>query len=355
MFTFPINHFSGAAAPSVTYVNSVQQVSITIPANTTSATATISSVGSLAFIVYGGESTSATATMARGYARVELTNSTIVTAYRNGALTDTVTVNLCVVDATSSLVNSVQSGTVTIGVSNTSSTATISSVNSNYTVLTWLGQTTGDSFSYGANDVYLSYSGTTLTATRITSNSATPIVGYQVIEFNSAALNSIVQDVKNAWTNTSSSSTQTITSVNVNNTILFYAGSGGNNSSNAATVKQRATLTNGTTITYNTNTAGSISCQYNLFVVEFASGVLNSSVQRGTITLSGATSRTATISSVTTTKTLMNSLQFTSTQTSSNLPNVLTRVSLTNSTTVTANKNTSTNATTLSYEVAEFT
>ncbi len=360
MFTFPHGFWSappsGGGGGSGGYINSVQHVSITIPTGAVSATATISSVGSYAFIVSSGSQTSAVSNTIYGYARVELTNSTTITAYRNSSTAlYTVTVKCCVVDATSSLIASVQTGVVTIGASSTTGTATISSTNSSYTVLHCLGCTsTQSTLSYGALEPLLSYSGTTLTATRYTSASNTVDVGYVVIEFQSAACNQAVQGYQKSWTNTSTSTTQSITSVDPNKTMLFHAGNTGNVTNNGAAVKQHAVLTNGTTVTITTNSASSIACLYNFYVVEFASGVLNSNVQRGTTAMSAVNSNTSTISSVTTAMSVMNSMQFITSQTSTNMPGILCNAVLTNSTTVTANRHGTSGNSTISWEVVEF-
>lgn len=84
------------------------------------------------------------------------------------------------------------------------------------------------------------------------------------------------------------------------------------------------------------------------------------SVQRGTITMTNLeTSASATISSVNTSKSMISFLGFTTTETTPNTDQYLTRISLTNSTTVTINRNTpfavsGTRSITVSYEVIEF-
>ena len=177
------------------YVNSVQHVSITIPTGAVSATATISSVGSLAFLMFNGFRTNAPSNTLYAFPRIELTNSTTVTVYRNASSgVYSVTVDLSVVDATSNLVSSVQRGTISIATSTLSNTATISSVTAANTAITLLGYTsTQASLAYPSLEPLLSLSGTTLTAQRITSAATSMVVGYQVIEFNSLALAQNVQ------------------------------------------------------------------------------------------------------------------------------------------------------------------
>ena len=77
------------------------------------------------------------------------------------------------------------------------------------------------------------------------------------------------------------------------------------------------------------------------------------SVQRGTITLPGVSSNTATITSVDTNKSMLNFLGVTE-STSLTTNNALVRIALTNATTVTATRSTSTGTSIVSYEVIEF-
>jgi hypothetical protein len=357
MVGFPCGFWSAPAmggGGGGSYVNSVQHVSITIPSGATSATATISTVGSTALILFNGFQATAATNTATAYARVELTNTTTVTAYRNSSSTDTVTVKCAVVDATSSLIKTVQSGTISITSGNTSGSATISSVNSSYTVVHLLGYINSQtSLSLSNLEPLLTISGTTVTASRqFSGNSQT--VGFIVIEFQSAACNSTVQSIQKSWTNTSSSISQSITSVTAANSLVIYAGGYGNSASNESNIEQYAALTNGTTVTISTNAAGFIGVNYNFFVVEFASGVLKSSVQRGTTTLTSVSSNTSTISSVTTSSALLNFLHYTSSQTTANIANVCANAALTNGTTVTVSRNSSTNNVSGSWEVAEF-
>ena len=77
------------------------------------------------------------------------------------------------------------------------------------------------------------------------------------------------------------------------------------------------------------------------------------SIQRGTISISNALSATATITSVNTNKSMVSFLGFTETSTLTDNRGAA-YIVLTNATTVTANRLTSSNTTTVSYEVIEF-
>lgn len=78
------------------------------------------------------------------------------------------------------------------------------------------------------------------------------------------------------------------------------------------------------------------------------------SVQRGTISLSGVTSNTATITAVDPNNTMLVMNGFTSDETASNYPRVFPLLQLTNATTVTASKQDATSTTVVSFEVIEF-
>lgn len=76
------------------------------------------------------------------------------------------------------------------------------------------------------------------------------------------------------------------------------------------------------------------------------------SIQRGTIAVTGATSATATITSVDTSKSILTHLGQHSTQTG--LDNVATSLALTNATTITATRGASTGTVTVGYQVVEY-
>jgi hypothetical protein len=230
----------------------------------------------------------------------------------------------------------------------------VGSTNASQRVLHLLGYITSQtSLGLNAIEPLLTISGTTVTATRqFTGNSMT--VGFLLLEFQSAALNGNVQSFQKTWTNSTNSTTQVISSVNSNHTLLIYAGSYGNSTGNAANIEQRAFLTNATSVTIGTNSAGSTSCAYNFFVVEFAAGVLAGNVQRNTTTLAAVSSNTSTITSVNTSMALINFLRYSASQASANIPNICSHASLTNGTTVTVGRHGSANNVTGSWEVAEF-
>jgi hypothetical protein len=344
------------------YITSVgvQQFSITIASGQTTGTATITSVGSGAFILFGGMNPSVSNDPAESFARVTLTNSTTITATRNTGTTGTIVVTGCIVDGdTTNLIKSVQYGSVTISSGNSSGTASISTVTNANTAIHLLGWSSTNASYSGVNEnPILSLSGATVTATRQGTGTAIT-VSFVAIEFQGSALTT--NAVQNIAATSSSSVTSYTASLGSNvvlaNAISIYAGS------NIATVttipaqiKQYGALTGVGTVTVNVNTAVADAKTYRCSIVEFASGVLAASVQRGTTTLTGVVSNTSTLSpSLTVAQSAISWLGNTSSDSVSETADIVEgAVALTNSTTVTVTKHTSTLNITGSWEVAEF-
>jgi hypothetical protein len=346
------------------YINSIQQVSITISSGTSN-TATINSVTTAnAIIIYGG-STTASTTLNSAFAGCTLTNSTTVTA--TVATSGSATTVVCtVVEFTSAAVNvSAQYGTVALGSSATTNTATITSVNTSFAAVFPLGMTNNTS----ANDTTHNYStgsiamtnGTTITATRgATGGSSTLTFYFCVIEFASALIQSIQH---RSFTSTSSTATtvnDTISSVTTANTMLAYNGRC-NASANPSTTPPDAalyfygSLTSSTNVAFTRGVGTSDTFTIAYDVVEFKSGILNSSVQRGTVTLNNVTSNTASISSINPSYGFVNFVGYDTAATTFTQTDWNSDIVLTNATTLTAALNNATaNPTIVSYEVLEF-
>jgi hypothetical protein len=146
--------------------------------------------------------------------------------------------------------------------------------------------------------------------------------------------------------------TATITTVGLTNSLLVFNGSQSDNSLDAMNkALTRVELTNATTVTATRNTVGEIQT-VSYEVIEFWPGVIKQ-VQRGTITMTTASSATATIDGVTMAKALVEALGFSQTNIDG-ASVILSRLTLTNSTTVTANRTTGTGNVTIGYQVVEF-
>ena len=293
-----------------------QQFTITIASGATTGTATINATGSGAFIVYGGINPSVTTNAAEGFASLTLTNSTTVTANRNTGTAGTVVIRGCVVDGdTTNLIKSVQYGTATVAATATTGTASISAVTNNNTVIHYLGCSAANAtYTMAKQFAQLSLSGTTVTAT-IGAADATYalVVAFVAIEFQGGVLNQAVQQISASSASSVTSWTAAVNTVVTNNTFVFYAGQtcsvsiGVNN-----TALFRGALTSTTVLTAYVNTAAAYAKTYGCCVVEFAAGILESAVQRGTTTLTGVVSNTTATTNVSASNSFMNYLGNTS-------------------------------------------
>lgn len=150
------------------------------------------------------------------------------------------------------------------------------------------------------------------------------------------------------------SNTATITSVDTTKSVIFFGGYTTTDTAAGSTSCVRGELTNATTVTaYRNASSATSTCTLRGTVVEFASSAITS-IQTGTITLTGATSNTATISSVDTTKSVVFFLGNTSTHSTTSPRINCCRVSLTNATTVTCSRDTNSSNVTAGYAVVEF-
>lgn len=339
----------------------VQYGSIAIGALAASNTATITAVGSGAYIIWMGQKYSTTVTDASlGLGRVELTNSTTVTATRGSSLdTNTLTVNFCVVDGdTTNLIQSVQAGTISLSAVQTSNTASISAVTNTNTATNYLGASTVTSLSQQFQSVAskLALVTTTVTCTRNSAaGSVVLITGFQCIEYKSAALAASVQSISQS--NSSGTSNDTvITSVTTTTTAIAWAGHSNNTGTTGANAFQpyvRLKDATHTTVTTNVDPGGGTNIS-NYTVIPFASAMLTANgVQRGQPSLAAATSATLTITSVTQAQAQMNFLNNTTNVSTLSFETCFYLSALTNATTVTVS-NTASVTGIGSVEVIEF-
>lgn len=322
----------------------IQYGTVTIANGATAGTATINAVGSGAFLLYLGQVTTLnTANPARGLARITLTNSTTITATRNTADTATITVSFCIVDGdTANLIQSVQFGTINFG-TGTTGTAAISAVTTANTAIAYLGFTHTATSTTPLNQwCALSLTSTTqVTATTGSAPGTNAItVAFCVIDFKSGAMNSSVQAIADAASPAGTTRTKTITSVTLNNTLLIWAGQLTTGGASYSSGDQYGQLTAATTLTIGTNAAPSVSIQYNAYVVEFVSGLVETAAQRGNISIVAGTSGTATLSPAVTVADAVTT--FGGNQTNGTTFDTRnSSLTLTNTTTVTATTNTS--------------
>lgn len=318
-------------------INNVQQVSITIPSGSTTGTATINPAVGTFWPIYQGNTTSAATNQAESLARVSVSGTT-VTATRALGTAGTCVVNAVIIDADSSLIKSVQQGTIT-----GASTATISSVTTANAAVALMGYTSSaTTFDFSLNTPLLTLTNATTVTATDNSISGTGVAGFCVIEFQGAALNQSIQKFSTSFTPAGATKVVTIASVNVNNSMLILAGQ--DNLANETNATDQATIqitgATAATITLGVN-QGDTTMVYNFAVVEFVSGVLSQSAQRGTIALSAATSNTATITSAATALTALNNNGWrTATTAITSYATILPRLTQTSATVATAALNT---------------
>jgi len=332
----------------------VQQISVTIANGATTGTATITAVGSGAFIVWQGQTSTDTSTAVSSQARIELTNTTTGTATRNTSSTDTVVVNAVIVDGDpTNLVKSVQSGTTTLSTAQTTNTSSISAVTNTNTAVFYLGTSTASVANWSRSQASVTLSGTTVTVTRGVSNGAT-IVGWCVTEFQGTSLNSSTQNVTITSTASGTTFSTTITSVTTANTMLANGGFITAQATSAAKALPRFSLASSTAVHTDYNTAPAVTTDVaQCVVVEFVSAILAQNVQRNTITITAGTSNTATITSSATTQTLCNWLGNSTTETTFDAATAQHKITQTNATTLTESVNSSATGTG-SYETIQF-
>ncbi len=315
------------------YVNSVQHGTVTIGNGETSHTATITAVGALAWVQFNGFTcTTTTNTHNIVSPRIDLTNSTTVTATRGASDTGTVTVYFEVIDATSKLVESVEQGSTSF--STTSNTPTVvGTYDLTRTAIFYLGDNSTAASAVPARVCNVKMtSSTSITATR-NSTATGGVVNWVIVQFKAAAIQSL-QQFNTSYTTANAVDNQTITAVTMANTMVAW---GGINTGGSGYYYDTLTSTTNVSLTrVQTATAARIPV---ITVIEFVTGVV-ASVQRVLTDLTSATSKTATITSVDTTKSLMNFGGYETTSTDT-VDKMFQGITLTDATTVTGFVNTS--------------
>lgn len=171
----------------------VQTGTITVAASALTGTATISAVTTARSVVfYLGNTLSTTTTSPQvAHCRVDLTNTTTVTATRGSSSTAVLTVGYAVVEFNSSIIQSIQARAVTLTSNTASDTDTINAVTMANTLLIYNG-VNSTSTSINIFLYYLQLTSTTQTTlTRIGTSSTTRTIGYTALEFVPSVLNSM--------------------------------------------------------------------------------------------------------------------------------------------------------------------
>ena len=292
------------------YITAVNYGTPSIAAGETSGTLGFSAVTtSRSMVLFNGFKTDHPSNTPRQYlTRVELSSSTVLTAYRGTSdAVYGVDASAMVVDWGSNAVESVQHGTITIGSGSTSGTATITSVDLTRSAVIYLGTTTTSTTTllrtlYPRIDLT---NATTVTATRASSSTAVLTVGYCVVQFKSAIIES-VQEISssNAWASGNLEKIVTITEVNNKKSLILSGGFTSTASSISASFA-RASFVGSTQILLTRVGTTSETIVNNFTVVEFKADVVDS-VQRIISSLNGLTSKAEEISAVDITKVILN-------------------------------------------------
>ncbi len=249
-------------------VTSVQAGTINMASSSASGTATISAVTtSRAAVFYlGNTNTTSTTSPQSVLVRTDLTNSTTVTATRATANTAVLTVGYCVVEFAASVVSSVQQRSVTLSTSSTSSSDTISSVNTGRTLLLYNGSTSSTStLSNFLYNLELT-AATTVTLIRTGTSTTSRTINYTAVEFATGIVNSLQRDTTAISAATSADAA--VSSVNTSKTLCNWTGfssDGGSTDARFATAK----LLNATTVRCEKNTSGGTDSTPGWEVVEF--------------------------------------------------------------------------------------
>jgi hypothetical protein len=165
-------------------IKSIQTGTITI-ASAASNTATVTAVDpNNSILLFGGNELANSTTPNIAYVRLDLTNSTTVTATRNTSSANSTTANFVLIEFYPGVIKSVQRGTIATGAA-ASNTATITAVNTAKAWVIGLGwSTTGTTD--GATRVYFCrFELTNATTVTFRRNDATNACtgSYQVVEF----------------------------------------------------------------------------------------------------------------------------------------------------------------------------
>lgn len=250
------------------YTYSIQHLTVTMGVSDSTVTQPILPLLGTGLLIFNGYYTTGTTDNSFNL-RVSLSGNNIV-ATRVGSGSDRI-IKCIVVDAKPALVTSVQAGTVSITGSNLSATAVITSVNTASSAIVWLG-VSGNAALFAAGEARLDLtSATQVTAVRL-AGTGNVDVGFNVIEFNPAVIQSINQ-LDNTIILGQTVSNSTITAIDPNNSIIFDGWQTSTNGSPAAGWSS-AIIQDATTINFTRRNVGGSLQTHSVTVVEFVPEVV---------------------------------------------------------------------------------
>jgi hypothetical protein len=175
-----IKYVPGAGGGGAT-IKGIQYGIITVLNGNTSGTATVDEITmSNSLLLFNGFRTGND--VAGGEIRIELTNSTTVTAYRVGNNSNDCYAYFCLIEFDNGTIAGSQRGTITLTNPELTDTATINEVDTSKTIISYLGVTGTGSANDTRTGIELTNS-TTVTAQRNQVAGST-VVGFEVLEFN---------------------------------------------------------------------------------------------------------------------------------------------------------------------------
>ena len=350
-----------AASSSSSILKSVQTGEITIAAGASSGTATINAVntGRSICLFNGWRSADTSLVTTEDYIRVDLTDSTTVTAQTNSSNAATSRIaRYTIVEFDPDAIKSVQQSTIAIGGSNTSATATITAVDTTRAFVVHLGQThstNNTNFNYNQGRLDLT-NATTVTAQKDSGSNPTLTVGFAVLEFRAGIIKSIQQIT--ALTILAANTTQdaTITAVDDTASLLVWGGFGAHLFANADPRYMPYVYRTSTTNVRAARTQSSfVETLINCTVVEFYPRWVKSRQAAQTQIASGQSSANATITAINTDKAFLSWLSHTCSANVTGDEAVYTTAKINSATQVTINRGgTPANTVTNSWEVMEF-
>jgi hypothetical protein len=264
-------------------IKSIQQVEITIAANSSSQAATISAVDlNRAVRVWNGtRSAETTHNIAEDEIRVEFTNSTTLTAFTNSVNTaSSRIVRVTIVEFEPTIVKQVQHRKITL-TNVTNANDTIASSPLATSAVFWSGCTgdkTNADYNYG-KAVVTPVDATTINVRSGSAGTFSLTVCYDYVEFYSNVIQSI-QSVVNTIATSASTQNSTISSVTTANCMLAYGGSRVDPAfiNNVMGVTEGyAFLANATTVTHTRlSTTSLFQAIIAVTVIEFKAGIIKS-------------------------------------------------------------------------------
>ncbi len=249
-------------------VNSVQYGTITVSPSATAGTATITAVGTRAVVIPLGFSCTSITGVNHAMTRLDLTNTTTVTATRGSSNSSTITASYCVVDFTATAVSSVQQRNIALLGTSLAESDSITPVNTGRTILIDNGCASTTTAARGRSHRYELTGTSVVSITRESTTGLTRNVGFTVVEFQPGILEAIRRG--SLQLDSIASDEETINSVVSERAFIQLTGYSTNTNTGYDAILPALTLEGDTTIEAVKATAGSVSSTPGYEVIQFA-------------------------------------------------------------------------------------